>query len=147
MTSSRILIRHDLGFGWIQDKLWSYNWRSISRPWLSVLTQWGRVTHICVSRPTIVGSENGLSPGQRQAITWTTAGISLIGPLGTNFSEIVIECRLDDGGHFVSSSMCQVFHKLNDHKNMDIALSSHNLLDLVFGTGPMLYILNVLILL
>ena len=55
------------------------------------LTHWGRVTHICVSNLIIIGSDNGLSPGRRQAIIWTTAGILLIGPLGTNFSEILIE--------------------------------------------------------
>ena len=31
------------------------------------------------------------SPGRRQAIMWTNAGILLIGPLGTNFSENLIE--------------------------------------------------------
>ena len=56
----------------------------------SCLTHWGRVTHICVSNVTIIGSDNGLSPGGRQAITWTNVGILLIGPLGTNFSEILI---------------------------------------------------------
>ena len=40
---------------------------------------------------TIIGSDNGLSPGRRQAIIWTNAGILLIGPPGTNFSEILIE--------------------------------------------------------
>ena len=40
---------------------------------------------------TIIGSDNGLSPGQGQAIIWTNAGILLIGPLGTNFSEISIK--------------------------------------------------------
>ena len=55
------------------------------------LTHWGRVTHICVSKLTIIGSDNGLSPDRRQAIIWTNTGISLIGPLGTNFSEILIE--------------------------------------------------------
>ena len=55
------------------------------------LTHWGRVTHICVGNLTIIGSDNGLSPGRRQAIIWTNAGILLIGPLGTNFSEISIE--------------------------------------------------------
>ena len=54
------------------------------------LTHWGRVTHICVSNLTIIGSDNGLSPGRRQAVIWTSAGILLIGPLGTNFSEILI---------------------------------------------------------
>ena len=56
-----------------------------------ILTHWGRVTHICISKLTIIGSDNGLSPDRRQAIIWTNAGILLIGPLGTNFSEILIE--------------------------------------------------------
>ena len=38
----------------------------------------------------IIGSDNGLSPVRRQAIIWTNAGILLIEPLGTNFSEISI---------------------------------------------------------
>ena len=58
------------------------------------LTHWGRVTHnICVGKLTIIGSDNGLSPERRQAIIWSSAGILLIGPLGTNFSEIVIEIQ------------------------------------------------------
>ena len=56
-----------------------------------VLIHWGRVTHICVSTPTTNGSDNGWSPGRRQAIIWTNDGILLIWPLGTNFSEILIE--------------------------------------------------------
>ena len=56
----------------------------------NLLTQWGRVTHICVGNLTIIGPDNGLLPGRRQAIFWTNAGILLIGPLGTNFSEIFI---------------------------------------------------------
>ena len=32
------------------------------------LSHWGRVTHICVGNLTIIGSDNGLSPGRRQAI-------------------------------------------------------------------------------
>ena len=39
----------------------------------------------------IIGSYNGLSPGRRQAVIWTNAGIFLIGLLTTNFSEILIE--------------------------------------------------------
>ena len=60
---------------------------------MSYLTHWGRVTHICVSKLTIIGSDNGLSPERRQAIIWTNAGILLIGPLGTNFSEIWIDIQ------------------------------------------------------
>ena len=52
---------------------------------------WGRVTHICVGKLTIIGSDNGLSPGRRRAIIWTNGRILLIGPLETNFSEILIE--------------------------------------------------------
>ena len=47
----------------------------------------------CVGKLTIIGSDNGLAPEQRQAIIWTKAGILLIGPLGTNFSEILIEIQ------------------------------------------------------
>ena len=46
------------------------------------LIHWVRVTHICISKLSIIGSDNGLSPGWRQAITWTNAGILLIGSLG-----------------------------------------------------------------
>ena len=83
-----------------------------------ILTHWGRVTHICVSRLSILGSDNGLSPSRRQAIIWTNTGILLTGPLGTIFSEILIEiysflfkkmCLKVSSAKwrpFVSASMC-----------------------------------------
>ena len=46
--------------------------------------------YICVGNLATIGSDNGLSPARRQAIIWTNAGILLIGPLGTNLSEILI---------------------------------------------------------
>ena len=55
-----------------------------------VLTHWGRMTHMCVCKLTIIGSDNGLSPGLRQAIIWTNAGLLLIRHLETIFSEILI---------------------------------------------------------
>ena len=55
------------------------------------LTHWGRQTHIGVGKLIIIGSDNGLSPGRRQAIILTNAWILLIGPLGPNFNEISIE--------------------------------------------------------
>ena len=78
---------------WLSDAIWWHrcgpgHYGNQSR---GCLTHWGRVTHICVSNLTIIGSDNGLSPGRRQAIIWTNAGILLIGPLGTNFSEMLIE--------------------------------------------------------
>ena len=52
------------------------------------------MTHICVSKVTIIASDNGLSPGRRQAIIWNNAGILLIGTLGTSFTEILIGVHL-----------------------------------------------------
>ena len=77
-------------FQWLQcHNMFSLVNRSCILP--SFLAHWGRGTHICVGKPTIIGSDNGLSPGRRQAIIWTNAGILFIWPLGTNFSEILIE--------------------------------------------------------
>ena len=83
------------------------------------LTHWGRMTHICVSYLAIIGSDNSLSPGRRQAIIRINDGILLIEPLGTNFSEILIKIytfsfkkmhlksRLRNNCKFVPASMCQ----------------------------------------
>ena len=64
--------------------------------WIKIvthLTHWGRVTNIYVGKLTIVGWDNGLSRGQRQAIISTNAGILLIKALRTNFGEILIEIQ------------------------------------------------------
>ena len=45
----------------------------------------------CVSKVTIIESDDGLSRGQRQAIIWTNAEILLIRTLGTNLTEILSE--------------------------------------------------------
>ena len=66
-------------------------WSSCLVTHVYVLTHLGRVTHICVNKLTIIGSDNGLPSDRRQAIIWTNAGILLIGPLGTNFSGILIQ--------------------------------------------------------
>ena len=68
-----------------------YIWKCLPKWWPfcpggEELTHWGWVTHICV----LIGLHNGLSPVRCQAIIWTNAEILLIGPLGTNFSEICI---------------------------------------------------------
>ena len=46
--------------------------------------------HLCASKIIMIATDNGVSPGRRQAIICTSAGKSLIGPLGSNFSEILI---------------------------------------------------------
>ena len=64
------------------------------------------------SELTIIGSDNGLSPERHQAIIWTNAGILLIGPLGTNFSEILIEIQtfsLKKMRLKISSGKCRPF--------------------------------------
>ena len=80
----------------------------ISNSW----THWGRVTHTCVGNLTIIGSDNGLSPDRRQAIIWTDDGILSIGPLGTNFSEILIRIHTFSSREMhmkMSSAKCRPF--------------------------------------
>ena len=86
----------------------------ISMPYYQ-LTHWGWVTHICVSNLTIIGSDNGLSPGRRQAIIWTNAGILLIGPIGTNFSEILIK--------IITFSFRKISSKVSSRKRLPSCLS------------------------
>ena len=94
------------------DEVWEM-WWSIFHIWQLVLnTHWGRVAHICLGNITIIDSDNGLSPGRRQAITWTNAGILLIRTLGTlakfmhfHSRKCIWKCRLRYGCHFVSASM------------------------------------------
>ena len=78
-------------------------------------THWNHATHICVRNLTIIGSDNGLSPGWCQNIFWHNAGILL----GINFSWILttistfsvkkinfnIFCH-QNGVYLVSASMC-----------------------------------------
>ena len=70
---------------------YSYLARHFRRVTYQQLTHWGRMTHICVSKLTIICPDNGLSPRRRQAITWSNAGILLIGTLITNFIEVLSE--------------------------------------------------------
>ena len=76
--------------------------KQISFPWgwiyslkihLCSLTHWGWVMHICISKPTIIGSDNGLSPFRCQAITWTNDDLLSIGLWGTKFKEIFIKIK------------------------------------------------------
>ena len=91
IVASDLLLYGLTGPQWVNKNFHTWfliGWQQICQS-DTILTHWGRVTHICVSKLTIIDSDNGLSPGRRQAIIWTNAGILLIGPLGTNFSEIL----------------------------------------------------------
>ena len=57
------------------------------------LTHWSPVTHICVGKLIIIGSDNGLSPDRRQAVIWTNAPLPPIGPLRTYFNENLIKIQ------------------------------------------------------
>ena len=64
---------------WVKHRLWDRqlddtHHNSKTRQ-VKFLTHWGRATHNCVSKLTIIGSDNGLSPGRRQAIIWNNAGL------------------------------------------------------------------------
>ena len=73
---------------------WSYSAMGCRCLQITILTHWGQATHICAGKLATIGSDNGLSPGRRQAIIWTSAGILLIRPIGTNFNEILTEILL-----------------------------------------------------
>ena len=103
--------------------LFSAIWKYISISY-NFLSHWGRMTHICVSKLAIIGSDNGLSPGRHQAIIWTNARILLIGPLGTNFSAILIEIYtfLFKKMHLkMSSRKCRPFLSWSQCVNTNIA--------------------------
>ena len=71
-------------------------------------THWGHLTHICIVDLTIIVSDNGLSPNRRQAIFWTEMGILLIGPLETNFNEILIEIQIFSFIRYISKGRLQM---------------------------------------
>ena len=56
-------------------------------------THWCCEMHCASVITAIIGSDNGLSPVQHQAIICTNAGLLSIGPLGRNFTEICIEIQ------------------------------------------------------
>ena len=92
MMSQRVTYLYEHSFsGWLMylksDLHYVHNFSLVSHG----LTHWGWVTHICVSKRAIIGSDNGMSPSRCQAISWTNAEILLIGPSGTILSENFIK--------------------------------------------------------
>ena len=68
-------IKHQV-FGWFPSNM-------------DTLTHCGQVRHICISKLTIIGSDNGLAPDWQQAIIWTNSRVFLIQSIGTNFNQIL----------------------------------------------------------
>ena len=91
---------HHLNQCWliINEILWHSTEGSLKRNAPDIypfsLTYWCLAKHIWVDKLTIIGSDNSLSHGRRQAIIWTKDGILLIRPLGTNFNEILIKIHI-----------------------------------------------------
>ena len=79
------------------------------------------MTHICVGNLTII-EDNGLSPSRHQAIICTNDGILLIGPLGTNFSEILAE--------IMTFSFKKMFLKVSSAKWLPFCLSLNVLINI-----------------
>ena len=78
---------------WWDHQYLACQWPCHTLPINLHVTHWGRVTHICVGKLTIIGSEYGLSPSRRQAIVWTNAGLLSSGTLRIYFSEISIKTQ------------------------------------------------------
>ena len=58
---------------WVENDLICQATSHYLIPCLLTLTHWGRVMHVCISKLTTIGSDNGLLPGRRLAIIWTNA--------------------------------------------------------------------------
>ena len=77
---------------WKAGKYFMYIWIHMSTSWWIdvipdvVLTHWDQMTHIGVSKLTIIGSDHGLLSCRHQANIWTKAGILLIRNLKTGSS-------------------------------------------------------------
>ena len=56
-----------------------------------ILTHWGRMMQIIVSKPTMIGSGKGLSTDRHREFIWTNAGVVLSGRLRAYYSESLIE--------------------------------------------------------
>ena len=93
------------------------------------------MTHIYVGKLTIIGSDNGLSPDRRQAITWTNAGILLIGPLGTNLNEILIKIQ--------TFSFTKMHLKISSPKWRPFCLGLNVSIESVLHVSSCKYVLNL----
>ena len=65
------------------------------------------MTHWCVGKLIIIGSDNGLSPHRRQAIIWTNAGLLSIGPLWTHENVVCEMAFILSRPQCVNKACCQ----------------------------------------
>ena len=108
---------------------------------LNVLTHWGRVTHICVSKITIIGSDNGLSPGRRQAIIWTNENVleNVICEMASILSRpqrvkwLITWALYKVGTGKISTSNTQITDLFTDHKLKCLIRSDFGYLSYLFS--------------
>ena len=97
---------------------WQYNKDIRPKP---MSTHWGRVTHICVSKPSHYWTlDNGLAPIQCQAMIWSDIHCLINFTLGNkrcNFNrnsnffysrKCIWKCHLQNGIYFASASVCSI---------------------------------------
>ena len=86
--------------------------------WYTLFNSLRPSDHICVTKLTIIGSDNGLSPGRRRPIVWTNAGI-LLDPMkkilwhfnrnwNSSLKKMHLKMSSEKCGHFASASMCEI---------------------------------------
>ena len=74
--------------------------------WSSATSQKTKSSHLWISKLIIIDSHNGLSPGWRQAIIWTNAGMFLIEIPTFAFEKMRLKVSFAKWRPFVSASMC-----------------------------------------
>ena len=90
------------------------------------------MTHKCVNKLARMVSDNGLSPGRRQVIIWANARILLIGPLGTNFSEILVE--------ICTFSVKKMHFKMSSGKWLSFSLGLNVLITMVSSSAVTIHV-------
>ena len=87
--------------------------RGITRTTEALLTHWDRVTHICVSKTTIIGPDSGLLPGRRHYLNqcWNIVSSNPRNKLQWKYihfhsRKCIWKCCLRNGDNFVSASIC-----------------------------------------
>ena len=93
-ASTNISCRHLLTSMWISISVANI---------MNTVRHWCRVRHICVSKLTIIGSDNGLSTGRSQTIYWINAAILSIGPL------VKCQWNLHQNLYSISQEICTRF--------------------------------------
>ena len=92
-SHTNLLLHYKLKENNILYNLWKPLW-NFMKLGHAALIHCGQGVYICVSKLTIFGSDNGLLPGQCQAIICTSGGVWLIRPLWTKFNEILWEIHI-----------------------------------------------------